>query len=91
MATSANKSEKMFNMVRILRDTMEIEVKKAVTESLVQTELASFEKKIRAKIEPLVKEISFTGIDTLKDNLNIRDELHVFLHWAKDRVTSGKL
>jgi len=70
-----------FNMVRVLKERMGDEVKKAVTEQLVKDELREYEKKLRDKIKPLVEKISFKGIESMKDAMRMREELHVFLHW----------
>lgn len=68
------------NMVSILKNTLEKEVKKAITEAIVKEELQSYEDKIRKKISLIVEEISFKHIERVKDFIHMRDELHVFLH-----------
>lgn len=76
------------NMMELLEAGLEREVKKAVTEELVKKEMAEFEEKLREQIKPLVNEISFKGIESMKDMMRLREELHVYLHWDEaDPVT----
>jgi phage host-nuclease inhibitor protein Gam len=69
------------NMVELLKAELEREVKRAVTEELVKKEIAEFEARLREQIKPLVNEISFKGIKSIKDWMRLREELHVYLHW----------
>ena len=69
------------NMVELLKAGLEREVKKAVIEEIVKKEMVEFEAKLREQIKPLVNEISFKGIESVKDMMHLREELHVYLHW----------
>ena len=84
----ANRS---LNMVELLRAGLEEEVKKAVTEEIVKIEMAEFEERLREKVRPLVNEISFRGIESMKDMLRLREELHVYLHWNDDEPVTKKI
>ena len=80
------------NIIELLEAGLEREVKKAVTEELVKKEMAEFEAKLRNQIKPLVNEISFKGIETMKDMMRLRDELHVYLHWdSEDNPVTKKI
>jgi len=69
------------NMVELLKTGLEREVKKAVTEEIVKKEMVDFEAKLREQIKPLVNKVSFNGIESMKDMMRLREELHVYLHW----------
>lgn len=69
------------NMLTLLKKGLAVEVKKAVTEELVKEEMASYEVRLRAKIKPLIERISFKGIESIRDAMKMRDEVHVFLQW----------
>lgn len=68
------------NMICVLKNTLEKEVKKEIAESIVREELSLYEERIRKIILPLVNEISFKHIEKIKDLMCMRDELHIFLH-----------
>ena len=69
------------NMIKILQEGLEKNVKEVLTERLVKEELSRYESRVRTTIEPIVNSISFEGIEHIKDHMRIRDELHVFLNW----------
>ena len=72
------------NMVAILKESLEREIKEIVTERLIKELLEDFEVKARKEIKPLVDRISLKGIDSVKNMLHVREELHVFMHWDDD-------
>ncbi len=78
------------NMVELLRAGLEREVKHAVTEEIVKEQLEQFEASIRERIKPIVNSISFKGIESTKDAMRLRDELHVYLHYG-DEVKEQKI
>lgn len=72
------------NMVELLRAGLEKEVKHAVTEEIVKEQLEQFEASIRERIKPIVNSISFKGIESIKDAMRLREELHVYLHYGDE-------
>lgn len=78
------------NMVELLRAGLEKEVKHAITEEIVKEQLEQFEASIRQRIKPVVNSISFKGIESIKDAMRLREELHVYLHYS-DEVKEQKI
>lgn len=90
--------EKTLNMVSLLKEGLQKRVKSALTESIVNEPLEQFDamaKELRANYEASLNEkikaevdlISFREIEGLRNNLQMRDELHVFLHHKVDQLT----
>ena len=77
MAISNNR----MNMVELLKAALEEEVKKVVTEEFVREEITRLEAIVRGQIKPIVNSVSFKGIESMKDAMRLREELHVYLHW----------
>ena len=75
------------NMVELLKAGLEDEVKKVVTERLVREQLKAYEKELRGIIKPVVESVSFKGIESIKDHMRLREELHVYLHWDDEQQT----
>lgn len=79
------------NVVSILKDKLEKEVKKAITEAIVKEELRSYEDKIRKKIPLVVEGISFKSVENIRDLVRMRNELHVFLHMEENKDVVRKI
>ena len=80
-----------FNMIEVLRQRLEIEVKKKITEELVSQELARYEKRLRTTIKDTVDKVTFDGIESMRDMLQARDELHVYLHWKEEEGSDTRV
>ena len=87
MSIANNSVQARFNMIEILKRSLESEVKKVLTESLVSDQLARYEEELRGKLKPMVDEISFSVIKGIKDYAMMRDEVHVFLKWDDEQKT----
>ena len=73
------------NMVQLLKDGLEKEVKKVVTEKLVKEQMKEYEQTLRATIKPIIERVSLKGIESIKDAMRIREELHVYFHWDEEQ------
>ena len=73
------------NMVNIVRDRLGAEIKSEVTEALVRDELKEYEIKLRELIKPKVEKLVVTGVESMKDMMRLREELHVFIRWNDEK------
>ena len=71
------------NMVALLKRGLADSVKNEVTQAIVAEQLKEFEVTLREKLKPIVDRINFESIESVRDLLKCRDELHVFLHYGE--------
>lgn len=67
------------NAIEFLKEELMKSVKEALTERLVQEELARYEVKVRDLVKPYVAQITFESLKRVSDVMRAREELHVFL------------
>lgn len=73
------------NAIELMKDGLELHVKDKVINDIVSKHVLEFEKSIRQEIESLVNSISFESIMTIKDNMNLRDELRLSIRWNENK------
>ena len=76
---------KDLNAVALIKEALDKEVKKILTDKIVEEQLDDYEKKLRKKIKPLVESISFDSIESINDQIRFRDELYVYLKWVDEK------
>jgi len=72
------------NMITLLKEGLEREIKGVVVDSIVKEQVEQFERTIRERIKPIVNSLSFDSIEHIKDFSRMRDELHVYLHYGDE-------
>ena len=67
------------NMVRIIENGLEQQVKEAITEKFVKEELEKFEKQVRKRIKPVIESITLEGVSNVLDLMHLRDEIRIYI------------
>lgn len=68
-----------------IRIGLQKEIRAALVDAFVKDKLKEIEKELRANIEPIIEKVTLDRVETMKDMMTLRDELHVFLHMDDDR------
>jgi len=75
-----------FNLVNILRIHLKERLHQVLEDTLVKDELKEYEKKLRPLIRSQIKKITLGTVEGYRDNMHMRDEIHVFCHWEDKDV-----
>lgn len=67
------------NIIQVLRERLEVEVKALIEKEIVREELIRFEDRIRLRLEPVINKVSFSYIDSVKEYENLREEISVYV------------
>ena len=72
------------NFIRLVETQLADVVKSEIEESLLREIMSEFEAKASEIIKRHVSQISFDSVESMRDYAQIRDELHVYLHYNDD-------
>lgn len=81
MKTNTNE----FNMIEILKNGLEREIRKVIINEIMQAEIDKFEKKLRSRLEPIIQGIALKKVESVKDMLGIRDELKIHIKFKEEK------
>ena len=73
------------NMIQVMQDRLEFEVKKELTERLVQIQMNEFEIKVRETVKSIVEQLTFNKIECCNDLIRMRDEYCIWIKWGDDK------
>lgn len=72
------------NSIDLIKDSLTVYLKEHLTEDLIKMQLKEYEKQLRPIIEKQVNKVTLDGINKMRDFLEFRDELRVYLSWDGD-------
>lgn len=73
------------NLVRIIEEGLKNHLHEKVTEQLVNKMVMEFKEKVEPIIKTEVEKVTLHSINNMKDLLNMRDELKVYMEWVGEK------
>jgi len=83
MAT--NSTNQIDAVILRMKEEIEANIRKTLTDEVVAEELARYGEKLRATIKPLVDSITIKRIEQMKDALQMSEDLHIVMHWDEPK------
>ena len=73
-----------YNFTKLVESSLGDVVKSEIEKSLLREMMSEFEAKASEIIKRHVSKISFDAVTSMKDMAQIRDELHMYVHYNND-------
>ncbi len=72
-----------YNIAKVLEDALLKDLKKELIRRLTDKIIEEIKQDIKPVIEAEVEKVTLQGVDKLKDMMNIREEINVYLKWEE--------
>lgn len=82
---SNTRIDNKMNLIRIIEEGLRNNLHEKLTEQLVNKMVMEFKEKAEPIVKAEVEKVTLHSIDNIKDLLNMRDELKVYMEWVEEK------